>query len=771
MKAAVYVCALTFSLYGGDTSGSLAGRVLDISGAGIADAAVAVSAQASAGAATAVTDREGRYVIFPLTPGTYAVTVSAAGFARHQSAAVEIRPGQRAVLDVTLAIATLIESMSVRAKAPASEGAFETRPHNTREVLEIREVRESAAKDVGEALAGLDGVWKIRKGGVANDVVLRGFQQGNIAVLINGARIHGACPNHMDPSAFHVDFAEVETVQVTKGPFDIRNQGSLGGSVNIVTKSRADGLHITPNFSAGSFGFYNPSIDASYSSGAWSASGGYSHRRSELYRDGNGRRISEYANYSAAGRSTDAFDVGTGWGDFGVVLPRNQRLTFSYTRQQGGLTLYPYLMMDALFDNADRAGVSWVAREWSPLLRRIEVQGYFTRVRHWMTDELRVSSASLARPYSMATFAGTRTWGGRVEAELPGTLVGIESYRRGWDAVNTIRMLGMYVDQASIPGVQMSVNGAYAQHRRTLGRLELTLGGRIDAAVTRAHPNALNRALYHAYQNTRTDSNTDAGPSGTVWGAYRLAEGVELFAGAATVMRPPDAQERYFALKRGGSDWVGNPDLALVRNNELDAGVNIRARRVSFRPTVFYSRLSDYVTLYSQPKLNSAEGVVNGAARSYANVPARVYGGEVSYGLSLSRALLLAGGASYTRGYRLAGARVPVVADLAEMPPLKTRLSLRYGQRSFFVEAEGRAAASQTRVDWQLLEQRSPGYALFGLRGGMHRGPLNFAAGIDNVFDRFYYEHLSYQRDPFRTAVRVPDPGRTLYVSVSWVFE
>jgi len=43
-------------------------------------------------------------------------------------------------------------------------------------------------------------------------------------------------------------------------------------------------------------------------------------------------------------------------------------------------------------------------------------------------------------------------------------------------------------------------------------------------------------------------------------------------------------------------------------------------------------------------------------------------------------------------------------------------------------------------------------------------------AGIDNVFDKKYYEYLSYQRDPFATGVKVPEPGRTFYVNVSYTF-
>jgi iron complex outermembrane receptor protein len=39
--------------------------------------------------------------------------------------------------------------------------------------------------------------------------------------------------------------------------------------------------------------------------------------------------------------------------------------------------------------------------------------------------------------------------------------------------------------------------------------------------------------------------------------------------------------------------------------------------------------------------------------------------------------------------------------------------------------------------------------------------------GLDNIFDRSYYEHLSYLRDPFRSGVRVREPGRNLHFNLS----
>lgn len=39
--------------------------------------------------------------------------------------------------------------------------------------------------------------------------------------------------------------------------------------------------------------------------------------------------------------------------------------------------------------------------------------------------------------------------------------------------------------------------------------------------------------------------------------------------------------------------------------------------------------------------------------------------------------------------------------------------------------------------------------------------------GVANLFDRLYTEHLSYQRDPFRSGVRVAEPGRAVFLNMS----
>jgi len=104
------------------------------------------------------------------------------------------------------------------------------------------------------------------------------------------------------------------------------------------------------------------------------------------------------------------------------------------------------------------------------------------------------------------------------------------------------------------------------------------------------------------------------------------------------------------------------------------------------------------------------------------------------------------------------------------MPPLKSRAALRYGARTLFAEVETLGWWRQDRVDPVLGEERTPGYALLNFKAGIHSRHINLAAGVDNLLNRYYYEHFSYQRDPFRTGSRVPETGRSIFITLGSQF-
>jgi iron complex outermembrane receptor protein len=742
--------------------GTLAGTVSGPDGSMLPGVTVTVMSTALTKPAKVVTDDHGGYRVTGLESGSYSVKAELTGFETTLVLNVTIAGGKSNEIHLRLKLAALEQVLTVSSEV-------------TSDSLESSKIRESSAQDVGEALASLAGIWKIRRGSIANDLVLRGYQGDNLTVLIDGIRLYGACPNNMDHAAFHVDFAEVDRIEVGKGPFDLRNQGSLGGSVNIVTRRPPGGFQLFPHLSLGSFGFVNPSVTGSYGSDRFGLLGGYSYRVSDPYETGSGMKVTEYANYRPTAVDARAFDIGTGWMRLEMV-PRSQELIqLAYTRQDAGRIIYPYLLMDAVYDDANRVNAGYDINHPVGILDSLRFQGYFTQVRHWMTDELRSSSLTASRGYSMATLAKTSVAGGRVEASARHVVFGTELFERRWDSATQLAMTS-YQPQFAIPGVQVRSLGAFIDYSRTLGSsLRIDLGGRLDRTATRADEDKANTNLYFAYQNTRVTSSSDLYSSGKVRLSYRLPHSVTVNGGLGHAARVPDPQERYFALRRMGSDWVGNPQLRPIRGTGLDGGVSYRHARVFLSALMYRDALENFIAVVNQPLVNAVPSVSNTMARSYRNTVARMDGAELEWMLSLTNRLFLTGDLARVRGTQK---RSPAVGigrgNLTEIPPLRSRSALRYDAQvesgGFFAEVEAVFSSPQKYVDTDLKETPTPGYGLVNLRLGGNLKKFRLTMGINNLANRSFIEHLSYQRDPFRSGVRVPEPGRYFHASLSYAF-
>jgi iron complex outermembrane receptor protein len=663
---------------------------------------------------------------------------------------------------------TAIVSFGYAQEILLKEVELKAKKETFKDSLEVREIRESSAKDVGEALTKLEGIWKIRKGGIANDVVLRGFYRDNINVLIDDDRVYAACPNRMDPPAFHVDFSQVERIEIIKGPFDVRHQSSMAGLVNIITKKPEKGFHLKLNASAGSFNFINLSPVVSYADDKLGILVGYSYRYSKPYKDGDGRRVTESANssprpYKPQFINSKAFEINTYWTKLGFKPIENHSVEFSYTKQDARHVLYPYLHMDAIYDKTDRFNMNYQIDGISDTLKSLKFHLYYTRVDHLMDSRFRNGSY-------MRTDAESKAYGGRLEANLGDLTLGFEAYKRNWNAFSS--MMG---GQFAIPDVDTESFGLYGEYKKNLSdRLRLVAGLRLDTTKTKADSSKANTNLYYDYKDTRSTSKTDTYPSGNIQLFYELQKGTELFVGLGHSVRVPDAQERYFALKRpSGWDWVGNPELKPSRNTELDLGIKYSTDKALIKATAFYSYVQDYITVHKQNRITgrNTSGTLNSQARSYENVNAQFFGGEVDLRLSLTQELFLFGGMSYVQARKETKPEKNIRSSrVAEIPPLKTRLALRYDKGTYFGEVETILSATQYRVDTDLNEQRTSGYGVVNVKVGGNFKGLTINAGIDNVFDKKYYEYLSYQREPFATGVKVPEPGRTFYINASYTF-
>lgn len=814
------------------------------------------------------------------------------------------------VVIFTLIFSTSLYSQTVnqsenKEQAPiANEITVKAKKETFQDSLEVREIRESNAKDAGEALEKLEGISKIRKGGIANDIVIRGMSKDNINVLIDGQRLYGACPSRMDPASFHVDFAEIDSINVIKGPYTVKNPGGFGGEVDIKTKEIEKGQRNELNISGGSFNTKEGSFRSSYANDNFGFLVGGSLKTADPYFTGNGKRITQlYPNYDSPNlllfaplastevitakssldtlrmmvpaqfaatmpnyptvappasnrykndRKNQTYEMRTGWLKTFVKPTENQKLEISYTKQETENIIYPYLSMDANYDNAARLSASYTIENITSKFKELKFQAYDNQVKHLMTDEFRCSSTNaaatcyqpLTMPYNMSTLATTRTTGGKAEATfkvLGETVIGVDTYHRNWNNTTTMRakhfkdssmpMMQMnYRDQASMPDVTTDNVGGYFENESKLSsKLKLNTGLRHDKAITKAGKDR--RILYNAYypgvdplynfQYAKASvdgvmmapgytlpgfafdseiylpqsepTTIDEISSGNIRLTYDLTETTEIFVGFGHGNRLPDPQERYVAIQRMGNammpDSVGNPNLKPTKNDQADVGIKVNTSKLLFKMQGFYGKLYDYnvvryatdtylgkinayndAYLYNQTTamvktaLQNLSGV-NRVGRSYKNVNATMYGGETSLRLTLPKHFYTGVGASYVRGINDTE-RV----ELAEMTPLRGSAWIRYDNGLYFTELEGVFTATQTLVDRAMGEQKTSGWGIANIKAGYEKGGLKLMAGLRNIFDRYYYEHLSYSRDQFATGLKIAEPGRSWFVSMQWQF-
>jgi len=76
----------------------------------------------------------------------------------------------------------------------------------------------------------------------------------------------------------------------------------------------------------------------------------------------------------------------------------------------------------------------------------------------------------------------------------------------------------------------------------------------MDTVTTAADESKANSNLYYAYHSTRLTSRTNNFPSGNARLSYKAPFGLQVSGGVGHTVRVPDARERYFALKRMGSE-------------------------------------------------------------------------------------------------------------------------------------------------------------------------------------------------------------------------
>lgn len=622
-------------------------------------------------------------------------------------------------------------------------------------------------RELADVLRDIAGVSGSRMGGHGTDPAIRGLALDRINVLLDGARVEGACPNRMDPATAYASRAGYDRVVVLHGTTTLEESGGPGGTIR-VERDTPRFLRGEPYRLEAELGYRDnaDALDASVDYAVGTPNGfirAFANRaEAESYRDGGGDTV-----------RSGFKDTGAGV-EFGWTPEDGQRVTVSLEERRLRDELFAGAGMDSPQSDATLFRAAWT-RDRLGAFRDFEIAVDRSNVDHVMDNySLREPPNPMMRlrAPSSSDNKGLRARGslnlGEGEIRLGLELRDTErSARRINDAIDRVQSVLW-------PDVGIVRSGVFAEwHARVDRPGRWTAGLRLDRVVADADAVSLQpsapfqspSALYMAYYGVDgRERVTEYHLGGLLRYERDLAVG-QGYAALSRSFRTADASERYIASDSPmpSMRWVGNPALDPERHDQLELGWQLSRRSWGVTVSVYENRVGDYILRdrFHQPGDN---------ATIYRNVDARFRGGEFSAEWRDAKGWRAAFDLGYVRATNLDDDR-----PIAQTPPLEGTLSIERGFGVGLLGLRLRAAARQDRVDDDPLlgsgldAGPTPGWSVFDLYLSRDLGrDWQLRAGIDNLFDREYAQHLNRSSAFDVDQIRVDEPGRAVWIALAY---
>ena len=251
--------------------------------------------------------------------------------------------------------------------------------------------------------------------------------------------------------------------------------------------------------------------------------------------------------------------------------------------------------------------------------------------------------------------------------------------------------------------------------------------------------------------------------------------------------RPTTLIERYAdglfisSLQSGFTRVIGDPEIKPERAWQVDLGVSTDQERWRGRAAWYYSWVVDYVT-YIDDSVVDPEKFFDARLLNYMNTPLASLTGFEMYGeYDLLPRMSPFGKLSYTQGRD-----ETLDAWLPGISPLEGTVGLSFHNpdklRRWNIDVGARMVTTQNNLGVirsgdtsTVVEERTPGFTTCYIRGNWNYSKhLRMYAGIDNVFNRNYQEHLDLRLSGpanfGEPTTRVLATGISPFCGVNWIF-
>ena len=374
---------------------------------------------------------------------------------------------------------------------------------------------------------------------------------------------------------------------------------------------------------------------------------------------------------------------------------------------------------------------------------------------------------------------------------------------------------GFWIDANSpIPASHWSNPGLFAEYTSQINdRLQIRSGARFDWVSANLDSDETELAELGSFRPGRQPSFAEivgtseydrdfALWSGYVSTEYKLNDCTKLLASGGHAQRTPTLTELYaaepfmFLLQNGLNTVTGDPRLKKERAWQVDVGLLYRDEYVAVAVRGFHAWISDYIT-FENMGIEPASTAPEQVQLKFVNTDLAILAGaEIEADFDLTRHVTLFTLLSYVEGRDLrrnghfstlpvggaqqpsvrvaglrgasSGVRGAAAEPLPSVLPLDSRIGLRLHspqeKPAYSVELSVRVVDGQDRVATSLLEQTTPGFAIWNVRSFWHvNEAITLMGGVENFGGRNYREHLDYRPITAGSSLTVLQPGATFY--------
>jgi iron complex outermembrane receptor protein len=622
---------------------------------------------------------------------------------------------------------------------------------------------------------GIDGA---RMGGHGVEPVIRGLQQGNVRVSLDGACVTSGCPNRMDPATSYAPPGFFDEVDIAYGVETLSHgPGAPGGTVRLIRQTEPFYGEEAVRGSAGSAFESNSDTWSSWADLAGGNPYGFGRGQFQWtdasnYRDGDGNEIrSGYSQMSGA--------VGAGWTPDAYT---RLEVIGDFTRTED--VLFAGAGMDSPESESRTLQLRGSRENLDGLLTAWRFEAAFNSVDHLMDN---YSLRPLTAPMRLRAPSETITWNGTIAADLDLDPV-LWTWGTNWTL--TAQSAERYMGPAGTtptglqsilwPEADTDIFGFFTEAVWDItDTWSLTGGMRIDHVIATAADANRSAApiggtprpvdLYRAYYATGDTDREEWNLGALIRTDWEWDEhGSKLYGAFSRSVRTPDASERYIASNNPVATrrWVGNPGLDPETHYQIETGLEWKRPTTRARTAIFADWTEDFIL---RDRARGQSGVArNDGAIIYRNVDARRWGVEAEAEHTFAERLRVHGQLAYVEATNLDENRT-----LPLIPPLSGQVGLEWMESTWAVGALCRMAATQDRVDTLSPLEVGPtsGWAVVDIYGSVILWKYaELRVGIRNLTDHTYSNHLNRANTFTGQAVQINEPGRTFWASLSVEF-